>query len=421
MSMKNTAACTIVSKNYFGYARTVMESLGRQDPDLSRFILVVDEDRGREQFTCAGVEVVFLADLRIPDWRKAAFRFDVMELNTNVKPAMFQWLLDKGFEFAFYFDPDIYLFHSIDVLVAGLAEANILVTPHALSPVNESDGKRPIDRDFLRCGVYNLGFMGIRNSPETRRFLRWWSERCLSSGFNELSVGLFVDQCWIDLVPCYFEGVHIWRHPGCNVAYWNLHERELVAGTGSREPAIAAGGSSYPLVFFHFSGFNLHDPEHLSKHQNRFRLSDRPDIRRLFEEYRDRLVANGQVEYAKQEYSFARFQDGRRISGVLRRSYAGLAQLSNEADPFSVSSAIYRFAQENRLLLPEGGTVPHAGVNSMSAEVQTDGRLRMAGAGMRWALRILGPGRFETLCRFMRFYGVVNNNIRLMFPDQGRR
>ena len=41
-----------------------------------------------------------------------------------------------------------------------------------------------------------------------------------------MSRNMFTDQRWVDFVPSLFDHL-ILKDPGCNVAYWNLHGREL--------------------------------------------------------------------------------------------------------------------------------------------------------------------------------------------------
>ena len=56
-------------------------------------------------------------------------------------------------------------------------------------------------------------------------------------------------------MPGYFEGVHILRDPGYNVAYWTLHERGVSVVDGQ---ATVGGG---PCYFVHFSGYDPNDPQ----------------------------------------------------------------------------------------------------------------------------------------------------------------
>ena len=60
--------------------------------------------------------------------------------------------------------------------------------------------------------------------------------------------GVFVDQKWCNLIPCFFDDVKTLRDPGFNVASWNLSSREVrITDTGE----IRVNGE--PLRFFHFT------------------------------------------------------------------------------------------------------------------------------------------------------------------------
>jgi hypothetical protein len=102
--------------------------------------------------------------------------------------------------------------------------------------------------------VFNLGFVGVRNCSEGRRFSRWWAQRLLKYCHDDLARGLFTDQKWVNLAPCFFDNVGILRSPAFNVATWNLTNR---TATGSLEQGIFVNGE--PLGFYHFSGFDSGD------------------------------------------------------------------------------------------------------------------------------------------------------------------
>ena len=60
------AVCTIVAKNYLAYARTLVKSLRRSNPDLAAYVLFVDDiagfvDPAAEAFPCLGLD-----DLELP-------------------------------------------------------------------------------------------------------------------------------------------------------------------------------------------------------------------------------------------------------------------------------------------------------------------------------------------------------------------
>lgn len=405
------AVCTIVSKNYFAYARTLVASYQEQHPTDDCYVLVVDESSDRESFACMGATVFFIEDLKLPHWRNIAFRFDIMELNTNVKPSFLKFLLSRGHTNVVYLDPDIFVYSLLDPVYEALSQSEIVVTPHAMTPLPE-DGCRPLDRDLLKAGSYNLGFIGVKDSSETSRFLNWWEERCLSQGFNEPSMGWFVDQHWIDLVPSYFNNVHILRHPGCNVAYWNLHERDVIV---SETGTITMGTVGLPLVFFHFSGIDANSIESLSKHQNRFNLDKRPELRPLFEKYSKELLANDFDYFKSQKYGFGYFTSGESIQPLARRYYAEQKSLHLDSDPFSDQSATFKFMKSVGVI---GSKTPEARaktLNSMTVSVETSKSLTIAGEILRLTLKVLGPQRFDMLSRFMRYYGVPNNQAQIMF------
>ena len=77
---------------------------------------------------------------------------------------------------------------------------------------------------------------------------------------RKVEAGYFTDQRWIDAVPVFFEH-EVVRDLGCNVAYWNLHERTLAVDESG---AWTAGGVA--LRFFHFSGHDADDPLDVSSH-----------------------------------------------------------------------------------------------------------------------------------------------------------
>jgi hypothetical protein len=79
-------------------------------------------------------------------------------------------------------------------------------------------------------------------------FLDWWSASCVALPRFENRGSLFVDQKFLDVVPTYFEGVHILKHKGCNVSEWN--EKRVVRE--KLEDRIVLN-STYDLVFAHFA------------------------------------------------------------------------------------------------------------------------------------------------------------------------
>lgn len=328
--MQKTAVFTIVSSNYWAFARTLMQSLAEVHPEWDRHVLLVDRlpygglpDDGI--FCTTTVE-----DLPLPRSKEFLFRYTIMELNTAVKPWMFAYLRQKGYQRAIYLDPDIFVIQPLADVERMLQEgATAVLTPHLTAPL--PDQRKPTELDIMRAGAYNLGFLAVGDSPQADRLIAWWQEKLEYQAVVDFEQGLFTDQKWMDLIPGMFEGVGILRDAGYNVAYWNLAHRPLSREEGQWH----AGGK--PLRFFHFSGFNPEQPGPFSKHQNRFDLESLGVGKELALHYASRLLANGYRECRSLPYAFGHFDDGTEIPAIIRAAYRENEELQKQVggNPFA--------------------------------------------------------------------------------------
>ncbi|MES2794997.1 MAG: glycosyl transferase [Bacteroidota bacterium] len=292
----NKIAFTICSINYLAQAKTLGDSLTKQNPDYQFFIGLVDRLEGSavDRTKLPDYELVEVEKLTIEGFADMFDRYNITELNTAVKPFFLQYFYDKYPEAqtVSYFDPDIEVFEPLSDLDQNLEHYSLVLTPHTLSPY--PDGLNPKERDLLNTGVFNLGFIGTSRTAETIEFLKWWQQKLRFECFIDLANGMFVDQLWVNFAPIYWQKVLIYRHLGYNMAYWNLHERNL--GFKSEKYFVNV---DQPLVFFHYSGYNPEKPTHISKYQNRYSFETRPDIKALFDGYAKTLQTNG-YEYFQQ-------------------------------------------------------------------------------------------------------------------------
>lgn len=385
---------TIVSGNYLAYAATLARSLSAHEPTATLRVLVVD--RASPAITEAARElalhVTYASDLGIHDFEQIAYKFDIVELNTALKPTFLKSLFAEGFAKVLYLDPDIELHAPLQPVLEALDSDNIVLTPHALAPA--MDGRRPSDVDFLRNGTFNLGFIGLRADPEASRLLDWWERRCLDHGFSDPAHGVFVDQKWIDLAPSYFQGVRVLRHPGCNVAYWNLHERVLTLRDGRFEV------DGHPLVFFHFSGVRPSDPSVLSKHQTRHAIVPGSALAALVAQYCARILMAGHARLSALPYSFATLDDGTAITHTMRRALVSDGMV--ESDPFSATSALQRRLKRMRITSRSAGLNPQS-LNTLNFDGQS-GKVAIVNAAVRLLRGLLGT---ERLLYLLRYAGVL--------------
>lgn len=393
------AAFTICARNYFAQALLLERSFRLRNPECDFHIVLMDRKDDKFVARFPGVCIHWVEDIGLPHFTANALRFDVIEFSTNVKPHCLSLLLGV-YQKVLYLDPDTYVFASLGPVYDELTDHSIVITPASMTPV--LDGHRPDDVEFLRVGVFNLGFIGVSACEEARRFVQWWSDRCLSDGFHETQSGVFVDQKWINLVPCYFERSKILKDPGLNMAPWNLHERQLSQIDGDYVVnAVSA------LRLFHFSSFDPHRPQTIARRQTRFAEGERQDLRALLEAYAEALRASGFDEFSEYEYSFDYLPSGEYVSPTLRRIYANpVYKFPLDEDPFQPTSTLMRFARARRLV----------GRGVVKAKRQTAGDLSgysrqvwLLGLVFGLALRALGPNRYFLLMRYLAHASSIRN------------
>lgn len=321
-----TAAFSIISPNYRSLARLLAGSLEQHHPEWDRFVLLVGRENpgsDHEPFTTIPLEA-----LSLPHLPAFTFRYTILELNTAVKPWMFEHLFAKGYDRVLYLDPDLYFYSRLIELDAASPDTFLTLTPHLTGSIENEH--HPSELTILQAGAYNLGFLSVVRQPALPRFLQWWQSRLERHCVVEPERGLFVDQKWLDLAPGMFSGVEILRHDGYNVAYWNLRQRTVRNGPDG----VTVNG--VPLRFFHFSGVDPSTPELLSRH-DRLTLEEIGHARVLVEEYRSALLEAGYESERKAPYDFGSFADGTPISGAARFAYRNSPELQSASgdDPFA--------------------------------------------------------------------------------------
>jgi hypothetical protein len=353
--MSPVPACTLVSNNYLALARVLAESYREQHPGARVITCIVDTPDPSVRYADLPFETIFVSDLGLANFANLAFRYNVLELNTAVKPFLLEALrLRLGLERIFYLDPDILVLAPLTGLEQALERGSAALTPHVTAPLD--DDRVPSERTILMCGVYNLGFLGLRLDSSTAGFLRWWQERLTRFCVHDVDHGLFVDQSWMDLAPAFLPDVQVVRDPVYNVAYWNLAHRFPRRENGRWTI------EGQPLSFFHFSGLPFDQLARVSRYQDRIDLRQRPELLPLFEDYRARVMAAGHEAYRTLSYGYGRWADGTRIPDVARRALQRIdPQGARWPDPFAVGPGswlewlrtpiAYRGGRLNRLLL----------------------------------------------------------------------
>lgn len=286
---------TIATLGFLPRAAALARSIAAVHPGARLVLALVDRVAGRADLSrWPLLDVHEIESFGIDGLDAMMARYDVVEFATAVKPFVMQRLFERfpDESIVAYVDPDLFVYRPLDSIGTEIGGGSILLTPHFLAPF--SDGMKPTETTALAFGVFNLGFIAATRCAETDAVLDWWSDRLREGCRRRGERGMYTDQLWMNLAPVYFRGTRIWRHPGANAAWWNLHERRIERGARAL-PWMCNGE---PLLFYHFSKLGVRGDDRIAAPLERYTFTARPELRPLYEEYHAALEAEGQGDLA---------------------------------------------------------------------------------------------------------------------------
>lgn len=316
-------ACTVITKNYLAYARTLANSLAEHNPNTPLYVLLADKlddyfDPSLEPF-----KVIYLEELSDQETiKKMCFYYTPFELCCALRGALHEYIYTKtSVDSWIFLDSDIMVFGSLNSIFQQLEDISILLSPHCNPLVNIEDSA-PSESAFLNCGIYNAGFLGLRRSETTKKFISWFKKRLALYSFDDINIkttnsrGFFVDQRWLNLVPLYFKDIAYLTEPGANLGHWNLFQREL-----RKENPERITVNNYPLLFIHFSGFDICQPHKVSKYAPSYDGQKLNLWVELAKVYQLKLLEYSYEKTRLYPYAFATFNNGKPITIEMRRLY----------------------------------------------------------------------------------------------------
>jgi len=321
---------TSAAVNYLPKVRILCRSLRQYHPEAVVHLALADE---RPEWLRAEDEpfdsILGIDELAIPDWRAWSFTHSIVELSTAIKPFALKHLLQRpDCRAVLYFDPDMVLFSRVDDILATLESSNLALTPHQTKPEETLDAIVDNEVASLKHGIFNLGFIGVRNTTEGRRFADWWAERTYHLCRAEVENGLFTDQKWVNFAPVFFDGVAIIKSSRHNVATWNLTTRRM---TGDFAHGFRVDGE--PLGFYHFTGFDS-GAHRIMAIKN---ATASPAVQQLIAWYEREIAVADRDPISEWPWAFGRFADGTPIAAGHRWLYRESPDLRQAfPDPYAV-------------------------------------------------------------------------------------
>ncbi|MDF9844981.1 MULTISPECIES: hypothetical protein [unclassified Paenibacillus] len=203
-------------------------------PDIDRMITA------RELSGCIGFQ----------EFDRYISRFSGLQHAVAMKSQLLKYLLEAYPEeqHIVYLDPEMYVLGPFAELEHMLHHYDIVLTPHHLEPSEPWDCSREIGT--LQDGTFHSGFVAVKNSREGHDFASWWIT-LMAGEFEGQPQGVFIDQPYLNFVPAFFNA-GVLRHPGYNLAFWNLHESGRQVYREGGEYRLTGG---VPLRCSNFSNF----------------------------------------------------------------------------------------------------------------------------------------------------------------------
>src|SRR5574337_602536 len=333
---KKITYCTIVSANYLSRAKVLETSLKKYNPGAEFQILLCEQPE-----ICRNISqntnrfFYYPEDIGCPNWFHMAFYYNILEFNTAVKPFLIDKLFSAGYESVIYFDPDIEIFGSLSQIEELLESYSVILTPHITQPYHD-DMKTPAVEDIIRAGQFNLGFIGMSSTEDSRNFLRWWQNVCIDQCLYDSKHRYFVDQFWASIIPSFVEKTYILRDPAYNIAYWNINQRSLSYADGRWFT------DSGTVKFFHFSGINREDLSKVSNYQNRVTAEASEALYQLLHYYVENISNSEWAIYNEYPYSFGVYTNNKPVLKEDRKKFLFLRSADREKiqNPFDVPQRI---------------------------------------------------------------------------------
>ncbi len=368
---------TSIATNYLPKARVLARSVKQHHPEATMVLVLTDTkpeaiDWAREPFD----RVLTVADLGIPNWKSWLFGMRLVEACTAVKPFALKTLLAETKEPVIYLDPDMVVFHPLDVVMDALKTHSILLTPHICVP--EETETAIIDNELctLKHGLYNLGFVAVAPDANGMQYANWWADRCYRWCRDDIPNGMFTDQRWNDFTPIFFDGVKVMKHPGLNVATWNYSHRQI---EGSFASGFTVNGE--PLYFHHFTGYDSGNHEFM---RNRYG-KDMPAALELSHWYEKVTVEADADKVSALPWAYGMYENGVAITAQHRNAYATRADLRELfPDPYSTQAGASFYHDWLTKLFPSEHAAQGSGV---SAVIVTHNSERVIGSALESLMR----------------------------------
>lgn len=278
MTVEQRAYTTYFDQRYLAIALVALRSVRAHDPQADIFALCFDQVAFDLVAGLGDRKIVAVSADAIREFepRLAGFvRRSRLSLYARHKPVLPLYVFSVRPDLAAiaHIDADVCFYSSPEPLYQEIAGASIALSPHRFAQA----WKR--SEEF---GIFNAGFIYWRNDAEGVRCLTEYRTDC----FNWCEPwpqpdGRFMNQGYLTFWPNRYSSVHIIRHPGVNLSWWNVATHSLQHG-----PVVNVDGQ--PLIFYHFS-YLYPGPDGIWRTLREFGVNDAVAVEALYLPYIDEV------------------------------------------------------------------------------------------------------------------------------------
>lgn len=242
------ALCTLFDKNYLTRGLAMYTSLRRFEDNFVLWVLAMDDDTYKilNSMNLEHMRVLKLSDVEDDALKTAKQNRSMVEYCWTLSSSLPLHVLKQNpdLETVAYLDSDLYFFSGITPIYDELGDDNILIIRH-----NYSEQLKYLEK---RSGIYNVSLVIFKNNEVGKKCLERWREQCLEWCYAHYEDGKLGDQMYLDDWTDTFEGVHILKHKGANVAPWNINRYTLT----KKNDTIYVDED--PLIFYHYHSLKLY-------------------------------------------------------------------------------------------------------------------------------------------------------------------
>jgi len=342
MKKTRNAIAAIVTSNYIPQALAMHSYVKESNPGVSCIVVIVGEATITSEEMPRGPEWMWW-DSIIPDRNRRlelATEYTPFELSCVVRGRLHYFLATQSeFDKWIVLDTDVGVLSSLNPIWDVLDKASIALIAHSTYPVSTEEVV-PHEVNFLKCGLYNAGVVGMRHSRAAECASHWLCERLEQYGHayeHRKAMALpscydfeFVDQLWLNLVPLYFkDAVIIIDNPVCNLGHWNLHEGNLEL---RKEQAYF---NNQRVVVAHFSGLPTKGLETVSAFSKLYLVKTSDAWAYLATEYQQRL-ADATMKLPRIPYSYIDIQPQSTTENSRKEIEAGMDRGTRPANKHDI-------------------------------------------------------------------------------------